>query len=181
MNELSDAERIARVESLVAALGPEFDAYGGPFEMLSWEEARALTNDGRVTLYPHSVTHPILSRCPDEKVEYEVSESCAALERETGRAPAIFAYPNGGMGDFDEREKAALRRSGVRWALSTTRGFAHRDSDPLALPRIGVGSNLSYAGFRLKVSGVPSLRHFSHFNPWRRPTDAASDRVNASR
>jgi hypothetical protein len=40
-----------------------------------------------------SVTHPILSKCSDEKVEKEVVESCAALERETGRAPIIFAYP----------------------------------------------------------------------------------------
>jgi hypothetical protein len=35
--------------------------------MLSWDEARALARDGNVTLYLHSVTHPILSRCPDEK------------------------------------------------------------------------------------------------------------------
>jgi len=150
---LPDAERIARVESLVAALGPGFDAYGGPFQMLAWEEARALASDGRVTLYPHSVTHPILSRCSDEKVEYEISESCLAVERETGRAPTIFAYPNGGPEDFDERAKAALRRNGVRWALSTINGFADRDSDPLALPRIGIGSNHSFALFRLKVSG----------------------------
>jgi peptidoglycan/xylan/chitin deacetylase (PgdA/CDA1 family) len=163
--QLPDAERIARVESLVATLGPAFDAYGGPFEMLSWDEARALASDGRVTLYPHTVTHPILSRCSDEKVEYEISESCLAVERETGRAPTIFAYPNGGPEDFDERAKAALRRNGVRWALSTTNGFAHRDSHPLALPRIGIGSNHSFALFRLKVSGFAL--------PWRRFRDNA--------
>jgi peptidoglycan/xylan/chitin deacetylase (PgdA/CDA1 family) len=155
---LPDAERIARVESLVAALGPEVDAYGGPFQMLSWDEARILAGDGRVSLYPHTVTHPILSRCSDEKVEYEISESCLALERETGRTPSIFAYPNGGVQDFDQRAKAALSRNGVRWALSTTHGFADRDSDPLALPRIGIGSNHSFALFRLKVSGFELRR-----------------------
>jgi len=41
------------------------DGDAGPFRMLSWDEARALAGD--VTLHPHSVTHPILSRCPDEK------------------------------------------------------------------------------------------------------------------
>lgn len=156
--QLPDAERIGRVESLVAALGPESDAYGGPFQMLSWDEARDLASDGSVTLHPHSVTHPILSRCSDEKVEYEISESCSTLERETGCAPTIFAYPNGGEQDFDHRARAALGRNGVRWALSTTNGFADRDSDPLALPRIGIASQHSFALFQLKVSGFELRR-----------------------
>jgi peptidoglycan/xylan/chitin deacetylase (PgdA/CDA1 family) len=157
--DLPDGERIAQVESLVATLAPELDGDAGPFRMLSWDEARALASKGNVTLYPHSVTHPILSRCPDEKVEHEVFESCAALERETGRPPIVFAYPNGRAQDFDERAKAALRCHGVRWALATTSGLAHRDSDPLALPRIATGSDLSFAGFRLAVSGALSWRH----------------------
>jgi peptidoglycan/xylan/chitin deacetylase (PgdA/CDA1 family) len=153
LKRLPDAERIARVECLAAALGPEFDAYGGPFEMLSWDDARTLAGDGRVTLYPHTVTHPILSRCSDEKVEHEITESYLTLERETGDAPTIFAYPNGDVEDFDQRAKEALRRNGIRWALSTTHGFAVPDSDPLALPRIAIGNNHSFALFRLKVSG----------------------------
>jgi peptidoglycan/xylan/chitin deacetylase (PgdA/CDA1 family) len=158
---LPDAERITRVESLVAALGQELDAYGGPFQLLSWDEARSLASDGLVTLYPHTVTHPILSRCDDEKVDYEVSESCRAVEINTGCAPTIFAYPNGGVQDFDERAKAALRRNGIRWALSTTNGFANPGSDPFALPRMGFASNQSFAVFRLKVSGfAPRPPHF---------------------
>jgi peptidoglycan/xylan/chitin deacetylase (PgdA/CDA1 family) len=177
LTRLPDAERIARVESLLAMLGQESDSDAGPFQMLSWDEARDLASDGRVTLYPHSVTHPILARCTDEKAEYEVSESCATLERETGHAPAIFAYPNGQAQDFDERAKAALRRNGIRWALSTTRGFAHCDSDPLALPRIGIVSTLSLARFQLQVSGAVPLRHLK---PWGK-TAAARHRAADSR
>ena len=156
--DLPDAERIARLESLVAMLEPESDGDPGPFRLLSWDEARALASEGNVTLYPHSVTHPILSRCSDEKVECEVVESCAAIERETSCAPSVFAYPNGRVQDFDERAKAALRRCGIRWALSTTHSFAHRDSDLFELPRIPIGSDLSFAGFRLVVSGALSWR-----------------------
>ena len=153
LKELPDAQRIAQVESLVAALGQEFDAVGGPFRLLSWDEAHSLASDGLVTLYPHTVTHPILSRCDDEKVDYEISESCRAVEINTGCAPTIFAYPNGGVHDFDDRARAALRRNGVRWALSTTNGFADSDSDPFALPRMGFASTQSFAVFRLKISG----------------------------
>jgi peptidoglycan/xylan/chitin deacetylase (PgdA/CDA1 family) len=161
LKKLPDGERMTRVASLVATLGPEVGASGGPFEMLSWDEARALTREGLVTLHPHSVTHPILSRCPDEKIEYEVTESCVTVEQETGHAPTIFAYPNGQVEDFDERAKAALRRNGIRWALATTKGFAHGDSDPLALPRIGIMGNFSLARFQLDVSGAVPSRHLN--------------------
>ena len=157
LKDLPDAQRIAQCESLVTTLGPEFDAYGGPFQMLSWDEARKLAGDGLITLHPHSVTHPILSRCSDDKVEIEISASCADLERETGRAPTVFAYPNGRAQDFDERARAALLRSGIRWALSTIAGFAYPDSDPLALPRIPIGGDLSFVQFQLLVSGAFEL------------------------
>jgi len=171
LKDRPDEERILRVESLVAALGQPDNADPGPFQMLSWEEARAMVRDASVTLHPHSVTHPILSRCSDEKVDHEVSESCAALERETGRAPTVFAYPNGRAADFDERAKGALRRRNVRWALSTIEGFADRDSDPFALPRVAIGSDLSFARFRLLVSGEL---------PWRRGAPKAQSTAPAS-
>ncbi len=150
---LPDEERLARVQWLVGELGTDPGAAGGPFEMLSWDEARELAGDGRVSIYPHTVTHPILSRCSDEKVDYEISESCRVVAREMGSAPTVFAYPNGTLQDFDDRARDALRRNGIDWALSTTSGFADHTSDPLALPRIGIGPGSSLALFRLKVSG----------------------------
>lgn len=156
--QLPDKERVQRVEWLISELGPEVDPTGGPFEMLTWDEARAMASQAEIDLYPHSVTHPILARCTDQKVDYEISESCLTVSRETGQKPDIFAYPNGHVGDFDDRAKAALRRNGIRWALSTTKGFATRDSDPLELPRIGIGSDQTHAIFRLRVSGALPLR-----------------------
>lgn len=153
LKEVPDAQRLVEVESLVAALGQEADAHGGPFQLLSWNEARALAADAPVTLYPHSVTHPILSRCDDDKVDQEISESCRAVEINSGRAPTIFAYPNGRTQDFDDRARTALRRNGIRWALATTDGFADAASDPLALPRMGFAAHQSFAVFKLKVSG----------------------------
>lgn len=111
LKELPDAERADRLETLLAALGADVTE-PGPFRLLSWDEAHELTRAAEVALYPHTSTHPILSRCSDDKVEREVSESCAILERETGCAPVIFAYPNGRAQDFDDRAKAALRRRG---------------------------------------------------------------------
>ncbi|SCX07152.1 polysaccharide deacetylase family protein [Mycolicibacterium fluoranthenivorans] len=160
---LPDEDRVAAVTSVVAGLGQDIDGDGGPFQMLSWDDARSLASDGLVTVYPHSVTHPILSRCDDEKVASEVSESCRAVEINFGHAPKVFAYPNGRPEDFDDRTRSALRRNGIRWALSTINGFADRDSDPLALPRVGFAAHQSFSVFKLKVSGFapPSRRRHS--------------------
>lgn len=154
LKALPDDQRVNRTDWLVDALGQQAATDPGPFEMLSWPQAHALAADGQVTLHPHTVTHPILSRCSDEKVQREIADSCDTLERETGRATQVFAYPNGRLQDFDERAKQALRHRGVRWALSTVEGFADRNSDPLALPRLGIGSDLSFARFRLLASGA---------------------------
>ncbi|MCV7428045.1 polysaccharide deacetylase family protein [Mycobacterium montefiorense] len=150
--DLPDAQRIAVLDKILDALGHR-DGDGGPFRMLSWDEAREMVADGLVTLHPHSVTHPILARCGDDKVEQEITDSCITLERETGSTPTIFAYPNGRPQDFDGRTQNVLHERGVRWALSTTPGFADRHSDPMALPRLALGSNSSFDYFRLLVSG----------------------------
>jgi len=150
---LPDDERLAAVDSLIGQLNPH-SSDPGPFRLLSWDQARLLAADGSVTLHPHSSTHPILSQCSDEKVLHEVTQSCADIEREIGSAPTVFAYPNGELRDFDERCRAALRGRGIRWALATTHGFAHRDSDPLAIPRVGIASSLSFPSFKLVASGL---------------------------
>lgn len=161
LKQMPDGARVKEVESLVVALGEGSEAYGGPFQLLSWDEARALSKGGLVTLYPHSVTHPILSRCDDEKLGREVSESCRAIEMNTGRPPIIFAYPNGGIRDIDERTRVILRENGIRWALSTVSGFVAPDADPFAVPRLGFSADQSFAVFKLRISGV-ALRRQRH-------------------
>jgi peptidoglycan/xylan/chitin deacetylase (PgdA/CDA1 family) len=149
-----DSERLALLETVIAELGAPADGDTGPFRLLSWDEARTLKLHSSVALYPHTVTHPILSRCPDGKVEREIIDSCDAVERHTASDPKVFAYPNGRAQDFDGRAKDALSRRGLRWALATTSGVANRGSDPFALPRIGIGCSLSFSAFRLLVSGA---------------------------
>jgi peptidoglycan/xylan/chitin deacetylase (PgdA/CDA1 family) len=168
---LPDADRVEQVEAITTALGQHVIPPRGPFELLSWNEAKSLGSDGLITLYPHTVTHPILSRCDDEKVEHEVTKSCRVVEELTGSAPEIFAYPNGGESDFDHRAKTALHRNGIRWALSTTNGMAHRKSDPFALPRIGFAAHQSDAVFRLKVSGFGLRPRRTRASAARRPQE----------
>jgi peptidoglycan/xylan/chitin deacetylase (PgdA/CDA1 family) len=69
LKNLADGERIAVLDEVLGALGYRDDGDAGPFRMLTWDEAGEMANDPLVTLYPHTVTHPILARCGDDKVE----------------------------------------------------------------------------------------------------------------
>lgn len=154
LKELPDAQRLAEMRTVLEALGQDCAAGGELFRLLSWPEAGDLACDRLVSLHPHSVTHPILARCDDAKVDFEVAESCRALRINTGRTPTIFAYPNGGEQDIDERTRQALERNGIRWALSTIEGFADSGSDPFLLPRIGVSPYQTLSQFARRTSGL---------------------------
>ncbi|MEW5813237.1 MAG: polysaccharide deacetylase family protein [Actinomycetota bacterium] len=174
LKDLPDGQRIAEMPAILHALGDEYADRAALFRLLSWQEAAELARDGLVSLHPHSVTHPILARCDDAKVEYEVAESCRALQVNTGRAPTIFAYPNGGERDIDGRVRDALQRNGIRWALSTVEGFAGPESDPFLLPRIGVSPHQSFAEFVRRTSGLTLRPRRYRNSATRQPTDLSS-------
>jgi peptidoglycan/xylan/chitin deacetylase (PgdA/CDA1 family) len=156
---LPTAEKDARMAALLAALrrdGPEDPA---DFRVLSWDEVSAMKQTGLFEWGGHSTRHEILARMPDGHVAAAIGRSHEAVASHTGVVPASFAYPNGRAMDFDDRARAALTHLGVRFALSTIDGFCSASSDPLALPRLSIGSDLSFARFRLLVSGaLESLR-----------------------
>ena len=104
--------------------------------VLSWPELRRLAGAG-VVLGAHSRTHPLLSRISPQRVAEEIAGSVDDLRRETGRAPAAFAFPGG---DVPAGAADALRAAGVRVAFGTARGVNALDgADWLGLARINVG------------------------------------------
>jgi peptidoglycan/xylan/chitin deacetylase (PgdA/CDA1 family) len=148
------AEKDAHLDALCVSLGLAAGAGPGPFRMLTWPEAKALTESGLVELAGHGVNHEILSRLPDGAVAGAIGPSHAAIARHTGRTPVAFAYPNGRPMDFDDRARAALDAVGVRFAFTTVEGLVDPGCDRLALPRIAVGSGDSFDRFRLSISGA---------------------------
>ncbi len=141
--------------SVTDALGAPRSPEPGDFRLMTWEQAVALDRGGLVRIAAHTRTHEILARLPTgEAVREQVVPSQRAVTERLGRAPRVFAYPNGRAVDVDDRAKAAVMEAGIPWALSTVEGFATPASDPLALPRLSIGSDLSFARFSLLVSGT---------------------------
>jgi peptidoglycan/xylan/chitin deacetylase (PgdA/CDA1 family) len=85
----------------------------------------------------HTVNHPILARLDDARAESEIRESRRQLENITGAEIRMFAYPNGRPGrDYTLRDVALVKKSGMKYAVSTDWACATPSSDPLQIPRI---------------------------------------------
>jgi peptidoglycan/xylan/chitin deacetylase (PgdA/CDA1 family) len=85
-----------------------------------------------VSVGAHSRTHADLTTCSDAQLEREVRGSREDLEDLLGAACTRFAYPNGRL---DARVRAAVAAAGFRTAVTTVRGWARADMDPLCVPR----------------------------------------------
>ena len=109
---------------------------------LSWDQVRTLETRG-IKFGPHGVTHPILSRTTDDRSNEEITGSWSALKSRVSRPVPIFAYPNGGPGDFGRREIDTLRRCGFMGAVTTLPGYGSRhhlrasETSRYLIPRFG--------------------------------------------
>jgi peptidoglycan/xylan/chitin deacetylase (PgdA/CDA1 family) len=81
----------------------------------------------------HTLTHPSLTRCPLEKVIYEVTASKARLEELLNHPVHGFAYP---YGSYNQDVKGAVIKAGYRLAFTMHRGMNTMESDPFTLRRM---------------------------------------------
>lgn len=103
--------------------------------MLEPEQVRKLHQCG-MEIGGHTVTHPILSGCDNDRAE--ISEGKATLEDLIQSPVRGFAYPNGKpQRDYRQRHCELVRQLGFDYAVSTDWGTAQRKDDPFQLPRVG--------------------------------------------
>jgi peptidoglycan/xylan/chitin deacetylase (PgdA/CDA1 family) len=126
----------------------------GPFRVMTEADVAAMDADPLISFGAHTRTHPILSMCEDAVVVEEVVESVRDVASLVAQPARTFSYPNGRAIDFDARARDAVEAAGLTRAVSTESGFVDAQSDPLALRRIAIGSDLSFDRFRLVVSGA---------------------------
>jgi peptidoglycan/xylan/chitin deacetylase (PgdA/CDA1 family) len=128
--------------ALVAQLLDALDAPPGRSAVLGWDALRTLSGEG-LAIAPHSRTHALLDRLPDDRLDDEVAGSLRDLESRLGASAVspLFAYPAGGV---DRRAVAAVERAGIAAAFTTRRGINDLASaDWLRLRRINVGARSS--------------------------------------
>jgi len=113
--------------------GGHYDRY------ISWEQATEM--QGSVVSYgSHAISHRILTRLTAEECRQELARSRQLLETRLHSPVLTLAYPNG---DHDAQVERMAHEAGYRLAFTTQRGFVHRDSPAMALPRINIHNNAS--------------------------------------
>lgn len=109
----------------------------GASPFLTWCQVKEMAEAG-VDFGNHTVTHPVLTRLSDDKIQEEVREADRRLSEQLGPKPRYFAYP---YGKFDERVENAVKTLGVQGACTTQFGRVRPGDSALALKRINVASD----------------------------------------
>lgn len=147
----------ASVRDIVLRLGMDPDKgleESSPYRILRSESIRSMQESGLVDFGAHTRSHSILSRLSREEQEKEIQGSIDSVKAVTGRNCALFAYPNGGEGDYEKETVAILQECGISAAVNTINGFNNSQSSMMELKRYGVGAGLSLANFKLMVHHV---------------------------
>jgi len=105
----------------------------------------------------HTMTHPILPRCSEERVHEEIAAAHEVLEAATGAAPDAFAYPNG---DWDPRGERILAERSYRSGFLFDHALVRTPvRHPLRISRVRVDSTASVERLRLILSGFHPAHH----------------------
>lgn len=125
------------------------------FRVLGWTDLQRMEREG-LRVGAHTMTHPVLSRCDDTQVRWEIMESVRLMRECMAEPLPVFCYPNGQPADHGAREWRVVEEAGIPFAMTTSGGLLrpslrsdHDASWRYQLPRIG---------FQMRVGQI--LREF---------------------
>lgn len=142
---MPDEERLA---SLVSLGYEEAESYPerSALSLAEIEEMREV-----VDFQAHTVFHPILTQCTDERAWTEISGCRRSLQNELGLDIFAFAYPNG---NYSDREVGYVSGAGYTCAVTTKLGFNDATTDLLALKRLFIPEGASADEIVVRTSGL---------------------------
>jgi peptidoglycan/xylan/chitin deacetylase (PgdA/CDA1 family) len=157
LKTLKHTEAIAKVKQLCNEVGiqPANNC------ILGWESLRKLTSEG-LALGAHTRTHALMNRISLEEAQEEATGSLRDLERETGLALPIFAYPSG---EVSNEAISMLEREGFVLGFAMKRGINDiNHTNPMRIGRINIGR-----GTTRPILGARLLSWTVHLNRFQTP------------
>lgn len=100
-------------------------------QLMDWEDLHSIT-EGGVEIGAHSLTHPHLSRSPDDQARREIVESRTGIRARIGRSVDAFAYPYGETSPALEE----IVRGEFRAGFGTRLGLVDPEQRPSCLSRV---------------------------------------------
>jgi peptidoglycan/xylan/chitin deacetylase (PgdA/CDA1 family) len=152
---LDDAQKNRLIESTIENLGTDLDTIqqDGDWAFLTWSQVCKMRQDD-IAFGAHTENHVILTRVSPEEAEAEIHRCKQVLEDRLKEEITLFCYPNGRMGDFDDRTRQMVQKAGFQGALLALPGLVTPGDDPFALRRIGVSGDESFWPFVASLSGL---------------------------
>lgn len=148
---------VARIDEAAARAGADAEALVEELVMDARDLAQ-LSADPLVYFGAHTVSHVNLRRIDAQRLQAEIEQSAAAIERYAGYRPRSFSYPYGGPAAVSEREIEAAAKAGFPVAVTTQGGMldASRLKRPTALPRVSLNGAFQKKRYvSALISGLP--------------------------
>lgn len=161
---VSEAEKLTALAATGEVLGVE-PPPADPDLFMNWDQVRELVGEG-VACMPHTVNHPVLTRVSPEEQRAEIVGSRDRIREETGQDTVAFAYPNGGVADYDATTLSILREAGFGLSFTLVPGpmrAAMLQRHPLEIQRVFLSDRDSMERFIFKIMGVPALQEPAEF------------------
>jgi peptidoglycan/xylan/chitin deacetylase (PgdA/CDA1 family) len=142
IHNVERCKEIERVKSLV-------DIH---YEAISINDLKYLSKRN-ITIGSHTYSHPILTNCNEEEMNYEIGKSKLLIECNLNSEIKYFAYPNG---IHRNREMNSVKYSGYRAAFGTDPEYIKKgDSKNLFnIPRFEISDSASFLENICRLTGV---------------------------
>lgn len=146
LKKVDNNERIKAVQEVKMKMPLQREAF-------TVKELRDIMKTDLISIQSHTVSHPILTQCSDEKAWYEINQSKKIIENWFEKKVFSFAYPNG---NYSSREIAYLSDSGYQLAFTTRDNYITPGnvSEKFTLPRVDLIESVSFAENICRITGV---------------------------
>jgi peptidoglycan/xylan/chitin deacetylase (PgdA/CDA1 family) len=105
-----------------------------------------------IAIANHTFSHPMLDRCSEEEIDWELSTSILTLQNLDCNGD-VFAYPNGNWTPFVEKK---LKQHNIKLSFLFDHQINKANFNPLRISRLVVDDSTPYWKFRLILSGLHS-------------------------
>lgn len=130
---------------------------------LTWEQVKEMHASG-VEFGSHTLTHPMLSQVPLERVRQEVRDSKRLMEDILGAPVRFFCYPRG---NFSVAVRQTVQDEGYAAACTIRPGVNDANTDLFMLKRTYMSRRDTVEGFAKKMTGAYDLLQLGGYL-WRR-------------
>lgn len=154
LKKFSHSRLLNEVRKIILCLGGDPDqgvAKNSPYRMLCSSAIDKMKKSGLIDFGAHTHSHAILAGLPRIDKKLEINNSIMDVEKLTNETCKAFAYPNGGIDDFDDETIKCLESCGIKLALTMIPGPNSTNTNLFQLKRYGIGGNTSISTFKTIV------------------------------